>query len=280
MTDDKYEKMMKSIEARLFGPDYKPPKPSLTNEERFKKFRAWWKLDDPEWVKQRKEEWRHMRSTSMKNWSAKELKYTGKFYLTGEEPPPVTQGGGRIYSEMRLTLTPFTTVEEARELYFTITARERDKNKINTFLGNILKHGNGFSWVRPKIKACAEVMFGHEYRKIEEPESETNAHLVQTSPDPTEFSSSFCNSALLVLNKNREYYDCIVLVDYFVSALAYADWPAQRSNIKIDKLFQAIDTVLADPENHSDLANELAGKLKAKESQILENWSLHSHLDQ
>ena len=87
-------------------------------DKRYQSISHLWKTDDPEWVEQRENEWRLLledgicdgcRAKTKKAWQA--------FYIYGEEPPIDTSMSQRE----RYFMTPFTTVDEAQEVYSLIT---------------------------------------------------------------------------------------------------------------------------------------------------------------
>lgn len=241
----------------------------------FKKFKFLWKVDDKDWVQIRKAEWKQLRETSFSDWSAQELKYYSKFYVYGEEIKNYSKVNFSIGYAMRLYLMPCDTIEQAKEIYFTIPAQER-KNLVSYFLVKMGKYLEDLPNTKFMIHSYAQAVFGGEYKKVEE---SNGKRAVVTSPSPTGFCMSYVVAAITLMNEENSYNYSVDPVDYFVSALAFADCPKQRKRIKLDKLISMVSQVIALPEKYNEITNELAQKLKAKESKILSNWAIHAGLD-
>jgi hypothetical protein len=90
-------------------------------KEGFAEFKSLWKVEDPEWVARRKEEWRAYVGDEG---GYPNLKYAGRYYVYGEEPPSYIDGDG-LYDRTniqfdfgsRLAFTPVETKEQVRRLW-------------------------------------------------------------------------------------------------------------------------------------------------------------------
>lgn len=234
-----------------------------------------WKVDDREWVVERKEQWRLLSKTVCKSCTTKRLKAHGKFFLTGEEPPDNIDG---IYDTVTaFVLTPFTNAAEASELYQLITHPQAKNQILSGFMSRILRIAPDMPWLRAHVLNFIEGILGDEYRLIK---INTARHEHIISPDPTAFCEGFTGAALKLLRNEQSYNYSVDTVSYFVSALPYADDVKFRKYIKLQEMLYEADKVMQKPGVHSDLAQDLARELKEREDEIWKNWKTLEHLDQ
>ena len=234
-----------------------------------------WKVDDEEWMAERKKQWRPLSKTICKSCSAKRLKAHGNFFLTGEEPPGNI--GGIYDTVTAFVLTPFTNATEARELYQLITHPQEKNRILSGFMSHIQRIAPDMPWLRAHVLNFVEGVLGDEYQLIK---INTARHEHIISPDPTAFCESFTKAALKLMRNEQGYNHSVDTVSYFVSALPYADDVKFRKYIKIQDMLDEADKIMQNPSVHTDLVQDLARQLKEREDEILKNWKALEHLDQ
>ncbi len=94
----------------------------MGTKQRDNPFRHRWRLDDPQWMRQRKKDWSKIKDSIVENEriTTKQLKYFKDFYVEGVEPPPYF--GERIihtgfHAHHRLLLTPHYDEADVREVF-------------------------------------------------------------------------------------------------------------------------------------------------------------------
>lgn len=89
------------------------------SESPFKRFKKLWKADDPEWVKERKEQWRLLKKDLQ--FTASQQKTFSHFFVYGEAMPAVDSGvtlnSAGLSGCDRLFMTPYSTAEEVSDLF-------------------------------------------------------------------------------------------------------------------------------------------------------------------
>lgn len=242
----------------------------------FQKFRDLWQVNDKEWMKHRKEEWSKLRKTAYKDESAKTIKYDGLFFLTGEEVP-IDIFATHISYYIRFMYTPYTSAHEQKELFDTISQANEKARVITSIFSYSHISGQNMPWLREKIQWFLNGIIGPTYHKIEEPYGRGDMYTI--SPNPNVFCVSYCARAMNLLKGKLSYNYTVDFVDYFISALSNADNSDDRKNIRLDLLWTTVNNALAEPNEHSALAVELATNLKQKEQDINDNFAIHAYLD-
>lgn len=250
------------------------------NQQPFVPFRTLWKTDDPQWMAQRKEEWRQLAATVYKDASAKERKWVGRFFLTGEEVGP-RETGMAISPRLRIFYTPFETADQVRELYHSFE-RPSIRKEFNSslFFAIFCEFCAEMPWYQTKVVAMIDGFFGREYRLIQEPFKQGGDRMITVSPDPASFCSAYTSSALKLLKGDRECGHLLDLFDYFLSALPFAEEQSYRVNTYIDEMFTETEAVLAEQTGRSETAQQLAQRLQQHETEIREKWAIHEHAEQ
>jgi len=234
-----------------------------------------WKVDDEDWVAERKTQWRQLTKTICKSCSAKRLKAHGKFFITGEETP-VTQDGS-IDTVTKFILTPFTNSTEANELYQLITHPQAKNRILSEFMAHISRIAPEMPWLRAHVLNFIEGVLGDEYQLIK---INTARHEHIISPDPTAVCEGFTEAALKLMQNEQSYNYSVDTVSYFISALPYADDPKFRKYIKLREMLDEADKIMQKPGVHSELVQDLARQIKEREGEIWKNWKTLEHLDQ
>lgn len=104
--------------------------PPSKGEQRQMMFKHWWKTDDPEWIAQRKREWKIIKANAYKEVEAERIKRYAHFYVYGDVLPRIYMGArleGRIYSCDRLFMTPYETVDQLNQLFESFSFNDKQK---------------------------------------------------------------------------------------------------------------------------------------------------------
>ena len=230
-----------------------------------------WKTDDPEWVQQRKDEWKVLRSTIYSDESREDQKECAKYYVFGERNFRVYIPGSNIYE-----LTPHATPEEAKEVFYCGLIDYMNKKRILSF-GNALGLYStlvGIPWAKVYGKNILRGILGSSYRKIEV--SDRNSKVVRiVSPDPTRGVLQYLHSASRFLESEREYDPVIDYYEYFLSLFSYADDLEARQGIEDAEYFEILFEVAEERVENPDDSElfKFAERILEDRDKMLEFWS-------
>lgn len=119
-------------------------------EQKLMAFKHWWKTDDPEWVAQRKREWKIIKVNAYSGEAAEMVKRYAHFYVYGDVLPRFYMGvkrDGRIPESDRLFMTPYETAEQLKELFESFNSSEK---KI-ILLGFLMETGRFYEGLLPEV---------------------------------------------------------------------------------------------------------------------------------
>ncbi|MDQ7986256.1 hypothetical protein QYS36_15050 [Pseudomonas sp. G34] len=89
------------------------------SESPFKRFKKLWRTDDPEWIIERKEQWRLLKKEMQ--FTASQQKTFSQFFVYGEALPAIDSGvtlnSSGLSGGDRLFMTPYSTAEEVSDLF-------------------------------------------------------------------------------------------------------------------------------------------------------------------
>src|SRR5690606_1583393 len=242
---------------------------SAKQQEALSQFRYLWRLDDKEWMKERKEQWKYLAENNFFKDSAKDRKINMRFFVKGERDEYIS-------ASIQLLLTPYDSAECVKEIFNSNIFTAYDRSQVmSRYIMSASQWGSGMPWLRQHIQWFVDGVLGHEYRLIEEQEN-VGERII--SPDPTNFCMTYCKSAMKVLQGEHAYHGVADCVEYFISALGYATKLSFRKHIAVYELIQNVNGVL-DGSKASDISLELARKIKSKEEDLWMNWNKNSHLD-
>jgi hypothetical protein len=258
------DKLGKLFETLVDADDSDVPR----GRRRYESLRHLWKTDEPDWLAQRKAEWRLLVEDGFcDGCDAKTLKAWQAFYLSGEEPPV-----GAVFSSVsRVIMTPFTTPEEAKALVELITHPEDRSRVLSGYMEMACSRAQRMSWLRERIGWFIDGVLGRSYQRFEM-EQGRRIHVV--SPEPTSFCWSFTANAIKLFSGELHYSFTVDTVPFFLSVLPLADNPKIRKRVKLAKMLEEAARVLEEDQPQG-YALELARQLKQHEDEILRSWKLH-----
>lgn len=235
-------------------------------------FRYLWRLDDKEWLSERKAQWRHLASHGFSDIGAKEKKLYKDYFVLAKK-------NGYIPGSSLLIMTPFDSPESASDVFWSkLLDSSMRKSALSSFFLYVSKDGVGIPWLRQHVQHFVTGVLGTEYRTILDEVRKGSAEDI--TPDASFWARKFMVWAEKIMKGEfDEFHAYLECTDYFVSALAHADDPEERSRERFNQLWVLVEKTLDNPESNP-YALEMAQKLKARESAIRDNWSLNAHLDE
>ena len=102
--------------------------PPTKGEQRQMMFKHWWRTDDPEWVAQRKREWKIIKANAYSEEEAERVKRYAHFYVYGDVLPRIYMGArldGGVYDCDRLFMTPYETADQLKQLFESFSFNEK-----------------------------------------------------------------------------------------------------------------------------------------------------------
>lgn len=212
-------------------------------------FSYFWKLDDVEWMKKRKDEWNFIAEKNYSELSSKSLKNYMDFYIRGEKKDYIGEN-------IEFLFIPYDSAECARKVFysnfFTVNCR---KGIFGNFLSIASTRGLGLPWLSQHIKWYSEGVLGGSYRIIEEMDGRIKKVI---SPEPTFWCGQYIARALDFIQERSVYHGVIECVDYFVSAISFVD----RKDIELSQLIDCVNEALnsnSAPVNVMNFVRELKG---------------------
>lgn len=241
-------------------------------ELRFTAHRNLWKIDNKEWMDQRRDQWRALAKIVCPKCKAKEIKYFGRFFLTGEE----YSGHPHMDLNIRFILTPFETPETAKELFELIGQATNMHKVASGFMPMACKNAKDMPWLRQKVQCFSKGVLGERYKKMTR---KLGAREEVVSPEPSTFCADFVDGALLMLQAKIDYHFCLDTVSYFVSALPYVTNTLFRPLIKLEEMYKSVENVLQYENKLEQDTLKLAQTLKSNRNQIMKNWLINEELN-
>jgi hypothetical protein len=124
----------------------------------------WWQLDDPDWVKQRNQDWRVIsKNLKRMTWSAKQIKMMKHYFMTGEDLEDARYFG----LTDRFLCAPYESAEQAKQLYHLYTNVHFDQEKLirrhQRLIGELY---DGLPTVREKVRNFQTGVIGDKYQPV------------------------------------------------------------------------------------------------------------------
>lgn len=243
---------------------------SFSKKEALQRFHYLWKLDNKDWVKERKEQWKFLAENNFQESSAKSLKKNSLYFVKGEIDEYIGES-------IQFLFTPYDSAQCARDVFYSDIFTPYDRSRIfSEFINSASIFGKGLPWLRQHIVWFVEGIMGKNYEIIKEKDGGDFRVL---STDPSFFCKIYCVKARMVLEGDLEYHGVVDCLEYFTSALSSAVDIDCRERISLSKFMSAAEAVIKNG-SASPLAIEYANRVITLKKEILEAWNLNSHLDQ
>lgn len=240
-------------------------------KDHLEKIRYLWKLDDKEWMRERKEQWRFLVEGNLNDFSAKEKKQLKDLFVNAKKDRYISGPVAYLF-------TPYCSPETASEAFWSdlLGSQTERMMTLSSYLGTATEYGQGLPWLRQHLRDFVEGVLGHQHRMIEAEIG--GGDKKDISPEPTKWCFSFTKNVTDLLTGVNDYHGCVEAVDYFVSALRYATKEMYRELIDLEGFLSLVDKSIEE-SSASDLALKTARKVKAESQRIRENWAMNAHLD-
>ncbi len=249
------------------------------NQKYFVDFRSWWKTSDPAWLKQRKAEWKSIKANIVEHGNqrlnARELRYLGHVYVTGEEYAEQAFEGARVKAPalvnapMRFILTPFTDATQASALFDALSTASEKESVLSGYLSKSQNycHSQNVPSLRQKIQAFVEGVLGNEYKFREAASNLNNPRLREISPSPGKTAKTWLTTCRHFLSGEGETYSGnqysfdLDIIPYALSCLRYIDSTDEEPD---EEYIVELVEVMHDADSANDLTpmqQELLDKL-------------------
>lgn len=202
--------------------------PPTKGEQRQMMFKHWWKTDDPEWVAQRKREWKIIKANAYKEEEAQRVKRYAHFYVYGEVLPRIYMGArldGVIDSSARLFMTPYETADQLRELFDSFSFNEKRSVLLDFLIkGETLYKGLSAEVARHDIKLFIQEVQGNHFAPWHLLDDFGRPETVGIKK-PDFHAEVYIGECLSWLGgqKNGGYYYVVDAVEYFLEALVASE---------------------------------------------------------
>jgi len=229
-----------------------------------------WKLDDPEWLKQRKDQGQYLVKHAFSDNTAKANKEYMQYFIHGEYTAYIDEIS-------RLLFTPYISAATARQVFesglFTPSSREMIFQRYVSVAPML---GRGMPWLGDHIKYFAEGVLGNHYEVIEEMFKGQSRTI---TPNPSRWCQAYMSGLKKRLNDPTEFQGLEHCIPYFVSILPHVSNPKLRERCKMEEFLSLVDNILGN-ENEEAGTIEIAKIIKLYEVEIRNNWTINSNLDQ
>ena len=234
-------------------------------------------LDDPQWQKERKQQWMELaKSEVFADTTAKKKKLLRDYFMFGKIKDEDYISGGLMF-----LYTPFQSAEQANLVFYSGVFFHNKFDSI--FDGHVFDY---YYWpmcpqYRERVEWFIEGVMGREY---ELKEKKMNSDWIKCySPEPTRWVIKYLVNVEFYFEEKPEFNAVISTFDYFLSCLPQAKNVKERKYmnkyyIYKDKFFTMVENVLKNDDNA--LRKEFAAKLLNHREKILELWAVNAHLDE
>lgn len=185
-----------------------------------KAFNYLWHLDDPEWIKQRKVEWKLIKKNEATGCEdATEIKYVGRFYVFGEDVPERMRKPDRVIRfncGQRFAFTPFRTIEQVQEAW--------DGYQSHTAYDHCqILYAAGYLWplegAKERVKLLCDALYNDQYFLVINPNNKTRKTI-----NPRGFVRSYCRAARLYISRKQDMRLYVVYtVDYYLKCVKHEE---------------------------------------------------------
>lgn len=222
-----------------------------------------WKVDDKDWVKQRKAEWKDLEATVFADNSKKHNRALRRYFVEGHKD-------GYLGTFTLFLLTPIDSADSAREVFqSSLFSSQRARSEVlGSYVLRSFEFGHSMPWFRQQVQWFVEGVLG---TRFEEVYADFGSNREIISPNPSFWCRAYVVNALEMLKGVRAYDPCIDCIDYFVSAAAHASDPFYRQRCRIEAMLDAASTAV-DQQDLSEIARDFAREICERAAKIRENW--------
>ncbi|WP_416398397.1 hypothetical protein [Allohahella sp. A8] len=226
-------------------------------------FRYLWKLDDKEWVRQRKADWKHLAENGLARISAKGKRQYKDYFLQAKKDDFI--GAVNLYF-----LTPFDSAESARDVFWSklIDYQGREELLLG-YLERAATYGEGISWIKDDARYFADGVLGNEYSEV----IDTTSRPRNIAPDPGFIGEQFLRKTFLLLKGDIARLAYLPAIDYYISTIKYANKGKLDDSIGIDVYIDSAQAVLKSDSGRA-CALDSAKEICQREETIRANWAM------
>ena len=150
---------------------------SVSKKQALQQFHYLWRLDNKDWVKERKEQWKYLAENNFLESSAKSLKKNSLYFVKGEIDEYIGES-------IQFLFTPYDSSECARSVFYSELFTPYDCSLIfSRFINSASKFGKDLPWLRQHIIWFIDGVMGKKYEVIEEKDGSFGECRV-LSPEP------------------------------------------------------------------------------------------------
>ena len=232
-------------------------------------------LDDPQWQKERKQQWMELaKSEVFADATAKYKKMLRDYFMFGIKEPE-----GYLSGSLMFLYAPFQSAEQAKLVFYSGVFFHNEFDSI--FKYHIFNYRSFWPMCpqyRERVEWFIEGVMGREY---ELKEKKMNSDWIKCySPEPPRWVIRYLVNVEFYFEEKPEFNAVISAFDYFLSCLSLVDVVKQRKKInkRMGKVFAMAEEVLKNDDNEP--RKEFATKLLNHREKILELWAVNAHLDE
>lgn len=222
-----------------------------------------WKLDDPEWVEKRDQDWKLIQENVFADIPKKERKIYESYFKYGRKE----EFFGGVTT---VILTPYENAEEFELVYRSQLLDAVDRNSVFSHCIYIYEKYKELDWYETHVKIMMDSLLKDTYVIVEEITSPRHKKII--SPHASSWVNSFISRTMKSFKGNRwvPAYECM---DYFISILPYALEDRDRIWKKLQKLFGQVSSGIENGE-FTGRTRCFAEDINRRRSEILEAWEI------
>jgi len=218
-----------------------------------------WRVDDAEWLAQRKADWLTYIKPVFKDYPKSEQKLLQQYFTLGIK--------NEYYPEADwFFLTPYDSVEDfIKIMNSSLLGPHERRNVLSGFITKF-KQFEHCPWYKHYMMMYIEAYLQNGYIILAEKRK-------TISPMPTFWAFQFVRESLISIETNIKWNPFYFCVDFFISILPYAFNEGRRENIELKQLMGLVNIKL----EGCDLTGELLSfvqVLKAHEDEIWQAWNI------
>lgn len=238
------------------------------------KYLRYWRVNDPEWVAQRKAEWKIIQRELFRDGTASDISASRKYFMSGISADYITTNETVLF-------TPLTSGELYREFLLEsgLFVKSEVRSILNSHIQSTSKASN-MSWYRNHSKLYADAFYRNGYSEFKMVDPAGQEHKI--TPDVTYIFKCFLVGWTQILEFKAGYTGYVEMTDFVVSALPYANRQSMRKKLNrfnyIDEMLSAAESALK-VDATSEEIKRYANDILSLEQSIRNSWALNSDLD-